>query len=792
MFGLKVQDNQSHLASSPGGVAWQSRRRLCLCLYGLTLGLGYGVHVASAADSVIADMPADCQPSVPFAVTLTVTAGEGTMIYAVEDSPPSGWPVADINYSGRFDASTGQVKWGPFFDQTPRLLSYRVTPRPDSSGVYQFAGRASFDGISLDIEGARQITVVTASSLSRVVSRMPACFVPTVAFGVTNQATPASQVRVYAVGDVVPPAWIVADISHLGSYDSANHTVKWGPFFDHAERELSYRITPPVGTANAAHFEGYGSFDGLSVSILGQRDITPVMSQIVRTLPARCQASQAITVTLDVQPAAGVKSYAIEDHPPAGWAVAAVDQGGTLDIAHGAVKWGPFFDNTKRLLTYQATAPRDARGPVEFAGTGSFDGMPVPIAGDHQMDQSASSVWREMPDRFLPGCVIGVSNHVVPAETVLVYAVEDTVPAGWSVSDISDSGNFVASEHQIKWGPFFDNQPRSLSYLVTPPASARGAFYFDGRVSFDGEGVTIAGQSATEAILTAQANVVDRILPASWRSGRALSVTNRTSVAANVSGYAVEDQVPVGWAVGRISHGGTFDPLSRKVKWGLFLDHDPRILVFEATAPPATAGSVSFTGNASFDGTSVAISGAQTFEALMNHPPVARDDTLERELNSSIRIKVANLMANDSDADFDELVLENLPAASVQGISLVLDHGEIVYSPPASANARDYFDYTISDGYGESSTATVTVITLAPSSSQNIVSIAMGTGNVVLLRFRGIPGWTYWIEATAKLDPPTWVKLGSRTASPLGEFDFEDAEAAQFPTRFYRTTSASP
>ncbi|MCL5099411.1 MAG: cadherin-like domain-containing protein [Candidatus Omnitrophica bacterium] len=727
-----------------------------------------------------------------FAVTITVVAGEGTGAYAVEDQPPLGWSVTNINYNGRFDSESFKVKWGPFFDHTSRVLSYQVTPAQASSGVTQFSGQASFNGLSMEIKGVRQIIMLGPSALNQVVSRLPAFFVPTVGFSVTNQASPLPQVEVYAVEDIVPPAWTVTGISHGGNYDPVNHTVKWGPFFDHAERELTYLVTPSIGATNAAHFDGYGSFDGLSVPIIGQRDIAPATSRATRALPDLYQPSLTITVNLAVQPADGIQTYAIEDHPPAGWTVSAINEGGMLDALNGALKWGPFIDHSNRILTYQATAPLTTVGAAVFEGVGSFDGVPVPIGGDHLVTETASIVWRELPGQFLPGCLLAVTNRVVPSETVLVYAVEETVPSGWTISEISDNGSVDSFEHQVKWGPFFDNQPRSLSYVVTSPASAQGVFCFDGRGSFDGSGVAIAGQSSTEAIHSAQASVVERFLPVTWRSGRVLSVTNRTTVASNVSVYAVEDQVPEGWTVGNISHNGSFDPKSRRVKWGLFFDHEPRTLVFEVTPPPSTAGSVLFNGKGSFDGVSVAISGAQSLEAVVNHSPVARADTLEREMDSSIRIRVADLMANDSDSDNDPLELKSLPSFSVLGISLIIDQGDIVYSPPAGMNTADSFDYTISDGYGGSATATVAILSIPPSSGQNIVSIETRPYNVIFLRFYGIPGRTYWIEAADRLDPPEWVTLGSRTASPIGEFSFEDTDAATHTNRFYRTTSAAP
>jgi hypothetical protein len=73
------------------------------------------------------------------------------------------------------------------------------------------------------------------------------------------------------------------------------------------------------------------------------------------------------------------------------------------------------------------------------------------------------------------------------------YAVENTVPSGWLVSDISDFGVSDTINNKVKYGPFFDNQARTLTYRITPPGTASGTYLFEGIASFDGMNKTIAG-----------------------------------------------------------------------------------------------------------------------------------------------------------------------------------------------------------------------------------------------------------------------------------------------------------
>ncbi len=93
-------------------------------------------------------------------------------------------------------------------------------------------------------------------------SPLPGFLPPATALPVTVRVVPDEQVLVYAVADRIPAGWLASNISHGGSYDSTNHTVKWGPFFDSGERDLTYNATPGA-TSGDVTFSGVGSFDGV-------------------------------------------------------------------------------------------------------------------------------------------------------------------------------------------------------------------------------------------------------------------------------------------------------------------------------------------------------------------------------------------------------------------------------------------------------------------------------------------------------------------------------------------------
>ena len=71
----------------------------------------------------------------------------------------------------------------------------------------------------------------------------------------------------------------------------------------------------------------------------------------------------------------------------------------------------------------------------------------------------------------------------------------------------------------------------------------------------------------------------------------------------SVTAVALNDTPPAGWIVSHISHGGTFDAINGKVKWGPFFPPDvPPEVTYDVTSPAGDVGVVCFEGEISLDG----------------------------------------------------------------------------------------------------------------------------------------------------------------------------------------------
>jgi hypothetical protein len=73
----------------------------------------------------------------------------------------------------------------------------------------------------------------------------------------------------------------------------------------------------------------------------------------------------------------------------------------------------------------------------------------------------------------------------VKAGSTAAWAIEETVPSGCNVSEITEGGTLDPAGQRIRWGPFFDGADRQLVYrLISPAASA--AVAVSGVLSADG------------------------------------------------------------------------------------------------------------------------------------------------------------------------------------------------------------------------------------------------------------------------------------------------------------------
>lgn len=150
------------------------------------------------------------------------------------------------------------------------------------------------------------------------------------------------------------------------------------------------------------------------------------------------------------------------------------------------------------------------------------------------------------------------------------------------------------------------------------------------------------GATATSAPVRITVGTVPRLisairdLPHAYSPGTPFEVKIAITATDSVSAYAVEDLPPAGWTVTRVSHEGVIDPVSGKVKFGLFTDHLSRVLIYWVTPATDASGLVSFGGTVSANGVAVPISGDHELTTAPIHHPADSSPTDNKLLISEI------------------------------------------------------------------------------------------------------------------------------------------------------------
>jgi len=177
---------------------------------------------------------------------------------------------------------------------------------------------------------------------------------------------------------------------------------------------------------------------------------------------------------------------------------------------------------------------------------------------------------------------------------------------------------------------------------------------------------------------------------------------------------------------------------------------------------------------------------AQTLRWL-NAPPVTAADAAERRTGQGTHLLAAELVANDSDGDWDSLQLQSVAATSTAGGTVFREGPWVIYEPPAGGGpATDSFTYQVTDGQGGITVGTVLVqVALPPVAGAVPLSIRTlpGPPTQVEVRFQGIAGRSYRVQTATTVNGP-WTDLGNRTAGGTGVILFQ--ESPQPSPRFFR------
>ncbi len=301
-------------------------------------------------------------------VLLVAEPAAAVAVYAVQESPPANWLIVNISHGGVFDPLTRSVKFGPFFDNQPRTLSYVALPPPDFHGVGLFSGTASADGQSSPIVGDERILIAPPH---------PADLQP------QDWRIAMDEVTAYAAAWRTGGTWLLPPIPIPIDYVTRAAALWRGGEMYVLDPNID---SPPLWWVNPP----------VLPTPVKRLDLQPNGSAL-RLAPRAYVPGEALRVWVQASPASDNLGYALEETLPTDWTVLEVSHGGQLDLAHRQLKWGPFCDSASRTLSYTLLPPSAASGAISFAGRASFDGIGVDVQGPGLLPSSSHLRWTRHP-----------------------------------------------------------------------------------------------------------------------------------------------------------------------------------------------------------------------------------------------------------------------------------------------------------------------------------------------------------------------------------------------------------
>ncbi|MFT3666276.1 Ig-like domain-containing protein [Piscinibacter sp.] len=204
-------------------------------------------------------------------------------------------------------------------------------------------------------------------------------------------------------------------------------------------------------------------------------------------------------------------------------------------------------------------------------------------------------------------------------------------------------------------------------------------------------------------------------------------------------------------------------------------------LQFDAPADLLAATSTSFTYSVN-DGTVTVSAGTTINVTPVNDPPVAVGDSAITDEDTPLSIPAATLLANDSDVDGDTLSIVSVQGAVNGSVALV--GGNVVFTPAANYHGPASFTYTVSDGNGGTSTATVAVTVAsvndapvaAPDAASTAINVALPAIDV-LSNDSDADGDTLTVTSAALANPA----LGTVSINADGTLNFVPAANVSGP-----------
>lgn len=318
-----------------------------------------------------------------------------------------------------------------------------------------FAGSPLLEGVMEEAWGIDNIVVsVDSESCCRAVRHLPEVFGGGTSVPVAIDVNPNPGAEAIVLVEIPPNGWPVTDVTEGGVVDPDNGSIRFGPYFGSEPRRIEYSVQVPTAVTEALEFRGSVAVDGTVEDVCGDSMTLPGT-----THPADLNRNYIIT-------GGEFSSYAADWRNGDPWPVAPTMIPATY-VTNAGVIW-------------------------KTGGRYVFDASLTPPWRPETPLKSVAGLANATMERLEDGA-LEITLQVVPEDGTVAYLIEDLLPSGATIRTMTDGAIFDNISNVVRFGPYFDDVARTLTYVVEPAAGSNRN-HFTGWASFNDASIPISGE----------------------------------------------------------------------------------------------------------------------------------------------------------------------------------------------------------------------------------------------------------------------------------------------------------